>query len=32
MTAPRDEAPVLQPAGWTTDKAERLRDIITAPE
>jgi uncharacterized membrane protein len=25
-------AAVLQPAGWTTDKAERLRDIITAPE
>jgi uncharacterized membrane protein len=25
-------AAVLQPAGWTTDKAERLRDIITTPE
>jgi len=25
-------AAVVQPAGWTTDKAERLRDIITAPE
>jgi uncharacterized membrane protein len=25
-------AAVLQPAGWTTDKAERLRDTITTPE
>jgi uncharacterized membrane protein len=25
-------AAVLQPAGWTTDKAERLRAIITTPQ
>ncbi|HKF00454.1 MAG TPA: alpha/beta-hydrolase family protein [Actinomycetes bacterium] len=25
-------ARVLQPAGWTADKAERLRDIVSAPE
>jgi uncharacterized membrane protein len=25
-------AAVLQPAGWTTDKAQRLRDIITTDE
>ena len=25
-------AKVLQPAGWTADKAERLRDIVAAPE